>query len=57
MPLAWLAAVQPAPSPLPDLTHSSSGRGQEALHRTAASQEREVRTEKDQNKINININI
>jgi hypothetical protein len=45
MPLTWLAAVQPAPSPLPDLTPSSSGRGQEALHRTAASQVRALRTE------------
>ena len=29
-PLAWVGAVLPVPLPLPDLTHSSSGRGQEA---------------------------
>jgi hypothetical protein len=40
--LAWLAAVLTAPSPLPDLTHTACGRGQEALHRTAASQEKAV---------------
>jgi hypothetical protein len=37
-PLAWLAAVQPAPSPLPDLTPTTCRRGQEALRTTTTSQ-------------------
>jgi hypothetical protein len=54
-PLAWLAAVLPVSSPLPDLTPSTSGRGQEALHRTTASQVRAFEDERFKIKFKVKV--